>query len=226
MTNKPLIALSVVTALALAGGEASAASLPTCPTSPGGGSVQDFTNPIGPFVHGCTLQGLVFTDFAFVAVSSDRVEFTSAGSVGRPVDTVTLVAITNPEGEQVLDPLSLMSYDVSTTGGRFVMASGRTTVMPGKESGTTITMSTGSAPPGLLGSITLHGDDEGVIFTNHPGISPLVTADSRVVSGFGPSSISNTFTRVGAPAAAPEPASLALFGLGLAGLALARRRRS
>jgi hypothetical protein len=53
-----------------------------------------------------------------------------------------------------------------------------------------------------------------------------VTSLEARSAGVSLSSISNILFQAEAPQAVPEPMSLSLFGLGLAGLALARRRRA
>ena len=54
----------------------------------------------------------------------------------------------------------------------------------------------------------------------------LATGGATFLGGFGPNTVSDiAFGSIG-PVAVPEPASMALFGLGLLGLAAARKRRS
>jgi len=109
----------------------------------------------------------------------------------------------------------------------------------GVAAGTTIVEHTLNVVGGTTSGGTITGNNSGMhtiadAANPHTNMLPLSPADTSVMvsvhagqtgSSSALGSVTNTFTQ-SAPTAVPEPMSLSLFGLGLGGLALARRRRS
>ena len=214
MTNKPLIALGVVTALAMAGGQANAQT--ACPTVPTVISTL-ITSPS----FSCTIGDKTFSDFSF---PTNNLEMIVRNDVVFTGGTDTSVAFEKGPGF----PNGLNTFDFTVT------------IDPaGVAAGTTIVEHTLNVVGGTTSGGTITGNNSGMhtiadAANPHTNMLPLSPADTSVMvsvhagqtgSSSALGSVTNTFTQ-SAPTAVPEPMSLSLFGLGLGGLALARRRRS
>jgi len=212
MANKPLILLGVVTAIALAGAQANAA---TCSTMS--------VNELRANMHfSCTDDDgdTMFSHFDF----SSSVPGTE--SVSFPFDDA--VRLGTAANIVPLGTGMLLGYTASTVGGgTFTTLLGQYATHNPSGSGMvqhTLTGNGISNTANNAGSstITFPGGASVVVTTNTSSHAPGAT---RAVT-----EVTNTFTHSPPapppPSPVPEPMSLSLFGLGLAGLALAKRRRS
>jgi len=218
MTNKQPIVLGVVAALALAGGQAYGQM--ACPSQTTVSAINAVTTPGGtPGGFSCTLGDATLSSFALISshqtqLDPTKVDFSDAG--GKP--------------------------DVTFMGS-----------FPGAPSNGTLQFNIAKDTPGaIFTDVTLTANVTGdvrnqLLMTNSAGVmlsqpqfsgsgtssqsvsDPKLTLVRTNLFNFGGTthSISFAFTQGTAPpAAVPEPMSLSLFGLGLTGLWLARRRRS
>jgi hypothetical protein len=223
--NKQL-ALGVVAALLMAGGQANAQS---CPTTP-----QTLASLIVPGLTSCTIGDVTFSNFRFtlgasgnpatstVTFSADRIVF--AGTGGAPNGATSLGTGTSTfEFNVAVAPTApavtlINGFTLGVTGGTQSTGSALITGLTVSGVGPVVPPSNGST---ATSSVSFGASDE----------LTVMLAGTQPASGTGPGanrrldSLSGTFaTETTTPV--PEPSSLSLFGLGLVGLALARRRRS
>ena len=206
MTNKPLIALGVVTALALADGQADAAMCSTMtvsalraqPTFSCTDSDGDMR--FSAFVFGTGVPGTATVSFP----SDDTVSLSAA--------TGTVIG-TGP----ALDYTASGLWSITYTG---VMA---TALTEGTHNLITTVTAAGR-------SLIITNNGSGSVDPSAPTDVDVTNSSTSGSGGAGRNltAISNTLTHTSTMPASvvSEPMSLSLFGLGLAGLALARRRRS
>jgi hypothetical protein len=201
MTNTSLIP-AVVAAVLMAGGQAHAG---TCPADAAVTTIEaaGFT---------CTLGDKTFSDFALSGVPTTAL--VGFGQLG-PLSAVTL----SRGGQFFPAGLTTFDYTVAVTSRSQTIGEGTVGIDVSFPNVATTDSMNGSR---LTPTPMQNGGTAMLTFS--PDVNSVrVLQTSVIVSGAELNSISNDF--IGPRMNLPEPTSLALFGLGLAGLALSARRR-
>ena len=218
MTNKQPIVLGVVAALALAGGQAYAQM--ACPSQTTVSAINAVTTPGGtPGGFSCTLGDATLSRFALISshqtqLNPTKVDFSDAGGTpdvtftgsfpGGPSNSTLQFDIAKNAAPAIFTDVTLTANVTGDVRNQLLMTNSKMVML---------------SQPQFTGSGT----------SSQPVDDPLLTVVRTNLFNFGGTThtVSFAFTQGTAPpAAVPEPMSLSLFGLGLTGLWLARRRRS
>jgi hypothetical protein len=224
--NKQL-PLGVVAALLMAGGQANAQV--ACPTSPTVMSSVFGTTAASIASFSCTIGDKTFDDFSFPGGNNSQflgnlVNFAISGpdtSIAFRTSSATGVGFGNGthmfDFTVTIDPADvaagtrIVTYRIDTGG---VAGLSTSATITGSDSGTNVV---GPLAGSRMALVDLAPGDTF-------NVAAVSTTQSNPSAGR-LNSLINTFTQ-STPVSVSEPMSLALFGLGLAGLGFARRRRS